>query len=174
MEDDELRRQLRRTEDAREEAARGVTEVRAALELLLTVLEGRGALNGGHRKLIAKVMERAGNEAPRRVRLNVVRGKRTLPNSEVDCASRIHLCRARCCTFSVELSREDLDEGKLRWEIEQPYLLRHDSDGYCSHFSRESGGCTVYEDRPAACRQYDCRQDARVWQDFEKRIPAQS
>jgi hypothetical protein len=35
-----------------------------------------------------------------------------------------------------------------------------------------SGGCTVYDDRPGTCREYDCREDKRVWIDYEKRIPA--
>jgi Fe-S-cluster containining protein len=40
------------------------------------------------------------------------------------------------------------------------------------HFDRESGRCLVYENRPATCRVFDCRDDKRIWTDFEKRIPA--
>jgi Fe-S-cluster containining protein len=36
----------------------------------------------------------------------------------------------------------------------------------------DDGDCTIYERRPGACRAYDCRRDARVWIDFEARIPA--
>jgi Fe-S-cluster containining protein len=34
------------------------------------------------------------------------------------------------------------------------------------------GACTIYERRPGACRAYDCRNDRRVWLDFEARVPA--
>jgi Fe-S-cluster containining protein len=74
--------------------------------------------------------------------------------------------------MDVKMSKEDLDEGRLRWNYEEPYLLRKNPDtGYCERLSPE-GGCCVYDDRPAACRIYDCRNDKRVWEDFEKRIPA--
>ena len=90
----------------------------------------------------------------------------------VDCASRVHLCHARCCSFVVELSRQDVEEGGLLWDIEQPYLLRREADGLCSHLDRKTQACGVYQNRPAGCRTYDCRTDQRVWIDFEKRIPA--
>jgi Fe-S-cluster containining protein len=165
---------LVRSEEAREEAQKGAAASRAELELLLEILEGQGVLNDGHRRLIAKVKQRAANNAPRTVRLNVIADKRQVPNSEIDCQSLVHLCKARCCTFAVELSKEDVEEGKLLWELDQPYLLRREPDGfgYCTHFDRAGRGCTVYEDRPATCRSYDCRQDRRVWIDFDQRIPA--
>jgi hypothetical protein len=36
----------------------------------------------------------------------------------------------------------------------------------------DTGACTVYAQRPGACRAYDCRHDPRVWIDFDARIPA--
>ena len=67
--------------------------------------------------------------------------------------------------------RSALSAGLL-WDIEQPYLLRRETDGLCSHLDRKTQACDVYQNRPAACRTYDCRTDQRVWIDFEKRIPA--
>ena len=32
-------------------------------------------------------------------------------------------------------------------------------------------GCTAYTQRPSVCRRYDCRDDARIWEDYEQRIP---
>jgi Fe-S-cluster containining protein len=48
----------------------------------------------------------------------------------------------------------------------------HESDGQCSHLDRKTHGCTIYQQRPAACRGFDCRGDSRIWLDFEKRIIA--
>lgn len=95
---------------------------------------------------------------------------RDLP--EIDCDARRPLCRARCCTFVFALSTQDLDERVLRWDYGSPYHIGRRSDGHCVHNDRETGACTVYEQRPAVCRTYDCREDKRIWIDFEKRIPA--
>ena len=42
----------------------------------------------------------------------------------LDCQSRLHLCKARCCTFDVTLSTEDLDKGVIRWDYGRPYKLK--------------------------------------------------
>lgn len=91
----------------------------------------------------------------------------------IPCAELIPLCQARCCTLSFALSTEDLDEGVIRWDYGQPYLIRQRaSDGYCVHNDPDSRGCTVHAHRPRVCRSYDCRTDRRVWSDYEQRIPA--
>jgi Fe-S-cluster containining protein len=71
------------------------------------------------------------------------------------------------------LSSVDLDEGVIRWDYGQPYMIRQRaSDGFCVHNDPTTHGCTVHAQRPAACRRYDCRKDERVWIDYERRIPA--
>ncbi len=91
---------------------------------------------------------------------------------EIDCGARIHLCHGRCCTLRFPLSFQDLDEGIIRWNYEEPYQIRQRKDGYCFHNSPETRFCTAYEHRPAVCRTYDCRKDKRIWEDFEAMIPA--
>jgi hypothetical protein len=92
---------------------------------------------------------------------------------DLDCASRVHLCEAKCCTFSFRLSSQDLDEGVLRWEYGQPYAIKQKPSGYCTHSCEDQGGgCGVYTERPAPCRTYDCRDDERIWSDFDAMIPA--
>lgn len=98
--------------------------------------------------------------------------KYAVVSPEIDCAARIHLCRARCCTLRFALSAQDLDEGVVRWEYARPYLIAQRTDGYCVHCHAESGACGVYHHRPAACRAFDCRKDKRIWLDFEAGIPA--
>lgn len=91
---------------------------------------------------------------------------------EIDCVALLPLCKGRCCKLSFPLSFQDLDEGVIRWEYGRPYLIRQRaSDGYCVHSSAEKT-CGAYEHRPSVCRSYDCRNDKRIWESFEQKIPA--
>jgi Fe-S-cluster containining protein len=111
--------------------------------------------------------------ASQRVALDTGGSKYEAEGAAPPCAELMPLCRARCCTLSFALSTEDLDEGVIRWDYGQPYLIRQRaSDRYCVHNHPESHGCTVHEFRPRVCRAYDCRKDERIWLDYEKRIPA--
>jgi Fe-S-cluster containining protein len=93
---------------------------------------------------------------------------RALP--AIDCEARLPLCRARCCTLRFALSRQDLDEGVVRWDPARPYAIAQREDRTCVHL--HAGRCEVYAQRPAVCRSYDCRGDGRIWLDFDTRIPA--
>jgi hypothetical protein len=90
---------------------------------------------------------------------------------EIDCANRVELCHAACCTLRFPLTRQDVEEGVIRFDLGQPYFNRVDESGYCVHFDRGGGCCSVYEQRPAPCRRFDCRHDNRIWLDFEGRVP---
>jgi Fe-S-cluster containining protein len=90
---------------------------------------------------------------------------------EIDCAARLPLCRARCCTLTFALSQQDLDERVVRWDYGRPYQIGRRDDGWCVHHEGD-GRCGVYAQRPAPCRRFDCRGDTRIWLDFERRIPA--
>lgn len=91
----------------------------------------------------------------------------------IPCDELIPLCGGRCCTFSFSLSTEDLDEGVIRWDYGQPYLIRQRaSDGFCVHNAPDTHDCTVHAHRPRVCRAYDCRDDKRVWVDYATRVPA--
>jgi Fe-S-cluster containining protein len=89
------------------------------------------------------------------------------------CAELIPICGARCCRFNFPLSTADLDEGVIRWDYGRPYLIRQRaSDGFCVHNDPTTHFCTVHTHRPATCRRYHCRDDKRIWIDYDKRIPA--
>ena len=92
---------------------------------------------------------------------------------DIDCASLLPLCKARCCTLSVYCSAQDLDERVVQWDYSRPYRIRKRDDGYCVHSEPETRRCGVYSQRPATCRTYDCRDDHRIWVDFERRIPVE-
>jgi Fe-S-cluster formation regulator IscX/YfhJ len=89
---------------------------------------------------------------------------------EIDCENRVHLCRAACCRLELALSKQDIEEGIVKWNLGKPYLIARDADGYCRHLDRESRRCSVWRQRPIPCRGYDCREDERVWLDFENGI----
>src|SRR6185295_9201015 len=40
-------------------------------------------------------------------------------------------------------------------EPEGTWLMGYDAQGHCPMFA--AGGCSIYPDRPATCRTYDCR-----------------
>lgn len=85
----------------------------------------------------------------------------------VNCDARMHICQAVCCKLKFPLSCEEVDSGAVKWDIGHPYVIRHESTGYCTHNDTASRGCRIYEDRPAVCRRYSCAGDTRIWSDFE-------
>jgi len=109
---------------------------------------------------------------PLRVTLDLGADKYATEASAPPCEELLHLCKARCCTLSFALSTADLDEGVIRWDYGQPYLIRQRaSDGYCVHCDPDTLFCTVHQYRPRVCRSYDCREDPRIWIDYAQRIP---
>ncbi len=141
-------------------------DLAARVEWLIDVLILRGQLPPRMKHLAAKVR---GDKAT--VRLAMFRDKYAVPSADIDCASLIPLCGARCCSFDVTLSVQDVVERKLPFVIDEPYLLPRDPVTRRCSCSDAAGACTVYDHRPGACRAYDCRHDPRVWIDFEARLP---
>lgn len=151
-------------------------DARVRLQATIEELVAQGALD--LQKLEARQQQVREREAERWNQQTVVRlsdnvDKYALTDlPRIDCASRLPLCKARCCSLTFHLSPQDLDERVVAWEYGRPYRIRHTAEGFCVHNDRGTCGCTVYTHRPAICRTYDCRNDKRIWQDFENRIPA--
>lgn len=93
-------------------------------------------------------------------------------NADVDCKSCLNVCQAACCKMPFALSKQDIDEGILKWEFGRPYMIAHGEDGYCVHLDRKTYKCTVHENRPVPCRGFDCRDNEKwpVWSDFKNKI----
>lgn len=89
---------------------------------------------------------------------------------KIDCASRVHLCKAACCRLWFPLSKQDVQEGIVQWDLSHPYVIAQDADGYCTHNDRTGCHCTIYQHRPLPCRTFDCRQDERIWLDFDNKV----
>ncbi len=90
--------------------------------------------------------------------------------AKIDCENRVHLCHASCCRLRFALSKQDVYEGVVKWDLGHPYMIAHDKDGYCTHMERGTCRCTIRDQRPVPCRGYDCRNDKRIWLDFENKI----
>ncbi|WP_440956055.1 YkgJ family cysteine cluster protein [Methanosarcina sp. Mfa9] len=92
--------------------------------------------------------------------------------ADVDCESRLDTCKAVCCKLPFALSKQDVEEGIIRWEFGRPYLIAHGDDGYCVHLDRKTYKCTVRDHRTVPCRGFDCRNNKtwHVWDDYEKKI----
>lgn len=143
-------------------------EASRRFEWLLDALILRGQLPASFKRLAAKIQADQGTK----IRLSLVTDKYSVASPDIDCASRIHLCGARCCSFDVALSPQDIAEKVVPFELDRPYMLPRDPDTKKCACMDEGGACTIYDQRPGPCRTYDCREDARVWIDYEARIPA--
>lgn len=120
-----------------------------------------------------KVIESFGknNEHMPKVHLVETPDKYTQGNEVcIDCENCHVICKGVCCKLWFALSVQDINEGIVKWDYMQPYGIARDKNGYCIHRDRSNHKCTVYENRPLVCKAYDCRQDRRIWIDFEKKI----
>lgn len=89
---------------------------------------------------------------------------------DIDCESRLEVCKAACCRLRFALSRQDVKGAIVQWEFGHPYFIAHGADGYCRHLHRKERRCSIHENRPVPCRGYDCRNDKRIWRDFDKKL----
>jgi len=87
---------------------------------------------------------------------------------EVDCQARMHICHAVCCKLNFALTISEIESTAIKWDLGQPYQIRHNEDGYCSHLQQNPGMCQIYNNRPGVCRHYSCAEDDRIWKDFDK------
>jgi Fe-S-cluster containining protein len=86
----------------------------------------------------------------------------------VNCNERMHICKAVCCQLTFALSVEEIEVGKVRWDLGNPYMIRQEKNCYCTHINKENKRCDIYEHRPSVCKKYSCAADGRIWTNFEK------
>lgn len=158
-------------------SARQTREATAYLYALIELLDARGMITPEELEPIRASIEQTLLENARQAGDGVAFQDPELDKyafagaPAIDCAGRVHLCKASCCRLPFALSRQDVREGIVHWDLGQPYLIEHDAGGYCTHMEAGSCACTIYAHRPVPCRGYDCRQDRRIWLDFDQRIP---
>lgn len=176
---DELQRQVERgslfTHTALGQSALRVSELQAFLHGLTDVLLAKGVV--GSDELAASIEcvraelqqrgESAGTGAVVRVDPETTGPP---PSARVDCASRLHICHAACCRLDFALSVDEVEGGRVKWDLGRPYFIRHGADGGCTHLDAGTCGCSAYADRPRVCRSYDCTHDTRIWKDFDRMV----
>jgi hypothetical protein len=151
-------------------------EANATLRALVELLVERGVVDGAafevRREQAAEQLRREYLERGMAVAMQEfgVSKYEFKGGAEIDCENRLHLCKAACCRLPFALSKQDVQEGIVTWDLGQPYMNARDAEGYCTHLDKCSGRCTVYTHRPIPCRGYDCRKDERIWIDFEKKV----
>ncbi len=170
--EEELRALGRELIERSERNEQTIAELGAVIDTLCTILVKKGDLNEGHVRVVQKAKKHAKVAVTPQIELDSTTDKYEVVNSEVDCGARMHLCHGRCCSFTIRLSEQDVREGELEWQIDKPYLLSKDRLGYCVYQQKDTGFCGTYQNRPALCRRYDCKEDRRIWLDYEKMIPA--
>lgn len=86
-----------------------------------------------------------------------------------DCDNRLEICRAACCRLPFALTESEVRDGSLQWSIDHPFVRSAGKDGYCVYLDRDTMKCTIYEQRPAVCRNFLCRKDKRIWEDYDEK-----
>jgi uncharacterized protein len=87
----------------------------------------------------------AGNEGPHEVLVDCDEGRRLG-------------CRTFCCCLLVRLAPDERGQG-LAGEMSERFVEKNEETGYCIHMDPETGRCTIWKNRPAVCRHYDCNRD---------------
>lgn len=131
------------------------------------------AVNEAMPETLAKINAAEIEHTPRVWLETDLEDKYEVTSPDVPCSQLVDICKSRCCRLQFPLSTADLDEGVIRWDYGKPYLIRQRaSDGKCVHNDPDTHFCTVHAQRPVICRKYDCRNDKRIWADFDRRILA--
>ena len=151
--------------------AERINEVESFVYGLIDVLIEKGKIQQDElADVTAKVrqeMYEKGEAAHAGVQLRIDAKKDTV-FTPVNCDERMHICHGICCKLNFALSPEEVESGKIKWDLGQPYHIRHKKSGFCTHLDENKRCCSIYDDRPKVCRKYSCAGDTRIWKDFEK------
>ena len=177
MSDAELERQIEQgglhTHSALSRHASRLNRIEAFLYGLADLLLAKGAVREDELRAQTESVARELQEKHETLNAGVVLrvdGEEPPPDAAVDCGARMHICHAVCCRLTFALSAEEIEAGRIRWELGRPYSIRKDASGACVHLDRGCGGCSIYADRPRVCRGYSCAKDERIWKDFDGMI----
>lgn len=175
IENDGLERQVERgslfTHSALSRQSARINEIESFLYGIIDLLNQKGIVPPDELKLavgdVRKEMVEKGELSNPGLSLRVDEGadREFIP---VNCDERLHICEAVCCKLNFALSADEVEGGKVRWDLGRPYLIRQEKSCYCTHNNPENKSCRVYSDRPAVCKKYSCAKDDRIWKDFEK------
>jgi hypothetical protein len=172
----EIERQLERlgffTFNGLNKYAEKINELEVKLKSLINALNLDQSLNqelfDGIQKTLKERMINEGSQLDNGVKLRFdTEDFKKKISPPVNCSERLHICKAVCCKLQFPLSAEEIEKGKIKWDLGIPYQIRQKDNGYCTH-NKADCSCSVYEDRPRICIKFSCVNDARIWKDFEK------
>ncbi len=88
--------------------------------------------------------------------------KYDVPSAEVECSTGILKgCEIFCCsTLFVRITPEDVSEG-IEMHPGLPWFIRMKPSGGCYALDTKSKRCTIWEQRPIACRVFNCKTDPK-------------
>ena len=77
----------------------------------------------------------------------------------IDCdAGRTLGCKSFCCRLLVRLEEHERHEIDPETSLVKGYVGKKEN-GRCLHQDDETGLCANWENRPKACREYNCNHD---------------
>lgn len=75
-----------------------------------------------------------------------------LPAAQVSCAN----CRASCCRLEVMIiSDTGVPAEHIEVDARGGETMRRLADGWCSALDRDTFDCTIYDNRPWICREFE-------------------
>lgn len=104
-------------------------DIAARLEWLIDALILRDQLPASFRRLAAKVKGQGDRSV---VRLATFRDKYAIASPDLDCAARIPLCGARCCSFEVTSPRRTSPSAASRSTSSRPTRCRATTAAACA------------------------------------------
>ncbi|MDX1303026.1 YkgJ family cysteine cluster protein [Photobacterium sp.] len=76
----------------------------------------------------------------------------TLPEAEITCAN----CKACCCRLEVMLITETgVPERYIETDAWGGRVMARLDDGWCAAVDRDTLMCSIYENRPLICREFE-------------------
>jgi Fe-S-cluster containining protein len=171
-----LRQQIKSIDGRLRASQQVLREIFTLLQALLLTLDGDDSVHTGKlRQQSKQLIEQYGLDAHYQAGLGILldqqNGKTTFVGDGAPCESRWATCRGGCCTLRFALTPEEVEAGHVQWHPDHPFQIAQGPDGRCVHQDRETGHCTIYENRPAICRNYSCKKDSRIWANYEEVEP---
>lgn len=94
--------------------------------------------------------------------------------AKIDCAGRMKICKAACCTLRFSLNKKEIDALKNGWSEDFPFRIKRTTNGYCIFFDQNMMQCSIYEKRPNVCRYFTCSKRKDIWADYSNMIPSKA
>jgi Fe-S-cluster containining protein len=95
------------------------------------------------------------------------------------CLDAQKYCKSNCCAMPGTVITEEEFQRigainpsfVMQNPMDNDFEMQRGSDGWCNALDRETGNCTIYEERPNVCRVFHCSQNVqRGWKTVISRL----